>query len=170
MTSPTATLDIDSPIGRLRITCDERTVLGIAFDPPDRTVPVPDGAAGRLARRTADQLEEYFAGRRRSFDLPLALGGTRFQQRVWQALTEIPFGSTWTYRDLARRIGSPGAARAVGAANGNNPLPLVVPCHRVIGADGSLTGYGGGIERKQWLLRHEGVLCPLFVDPADQRR
>jgi methylated-DNA-[protein]-cysteine S-methyltransferase len=108
--------------------------------------------------RVRRQLEEYFRGERTSFDLPLAFDGTAFQERVWQALREIPFGTTTSYGALARRIGTPTwpGARAVGAANGQNPIPIVVPCHRVIGADGSLTGFGGGLERKRWLLAHEG--------------
>jgi methylated-DNA-[protein]-cysteine S-methyltransferase len=103
------------------------------------------------------QLSEYFAGTRRTFHLPLRLQGTEFQQRVWRELTEIPYGETWSYGQLARRIGNPNASRAVGLANGRNPISILVPCHRVIGADGSLTGYGGGLERKQWLLAHEGL-------------
>jgi methylated-DNA-[protein]-cysteine S-methyltransferase len=110
-----------------------------------------DGALAAL--RT--QLQEYFDGERTEFDLPLAPEGTSFQRKVWNALCEIPYGKTMSYGELARHIGQPGAARAVGLANGSNPLPIVVPCHRVIGADGSLTGFGGGIGRKRWLLSHE---------------
>ncbi len=106
---------------------------------------------------TRRQLSEYFAGSRRTFELPLRLQGTAFQQTVWRRLTEIPYGDTWSYGQLAARIGKPGASRAVGLANGRNPIAILVPCHRVIGADGSLTGYGGGLERKQWLLAHEGL-------------
>src|ERR1700690_2867719 len=123
----------------------ERSVTGAAEDPSATPLPL-----------AARQLAEYFAGARRVFDLPLALHGTPFQQRVWRALTEIPYGETWSYGQLAKRIGNPKASRAVGLANGSNPISILVPCHRVIGADGSLTGYGGGMERKQWLLRHEG--------------
>jgi methylated-DNA-[protein]-cysteine S-methyltransferase len=101
------------------------------------------------------QLGEYFTGQRRKFDLPLRLHGTEFQQRVWNVLREIPYGVTWSYGELARRIDNPNASRAVGLANGRNPISILVPCHRVIGADGSLTGYGGGLERKRWLLAHE---------------
>jgi O-6-methylguanine DNA methyltransferase len=101
------------------------------------------------------QLGAYFRGERRSFDLPLSMAGTPFQQRVWQALRDIPFGETVSYGEVARRIGAPDAFRAVGAANGQNPVPIIVPCHRVIGASGALTGFGGGIERKRWLLDHE---------------
>jgi methylated-DNA-[protein]-cysteine S-methyltransferase len=103
------------------------------------------------------QLCEYFAGTRREFDLPLRMQGTEFQRRVWRSLTEIRYGETWSYGQLARRIDNPHASRAVGLANGSNPIAIVVPCHRVIGADGSLTGFGGGIERKRWLLAHEGL-------------
>ena len=103
------------------------------------------------------QLRDYFAGSRREFDLPLRLAGTDFQRRVWGGLTEIRYGETWSYGQLAKRIGNPKASRAVGLANGRNPISILVPCHRVIGADGSLTGYGGGLERKRWLLAHEGL-------------
>jgi methylated-DNA-[protein]-cysteine S-methyltransferase len=111
-----------------------------------------DDRAFAIARA---QLGEYFAGERFEFDLPLGATGTQFQRKVWSELCRIPYGATASYGELARRVGQPGAARAVGLANGSNPLPIVVPCHRVIGADGSLTGFGGGIERKRWLLVHE---------------
>jgi methylated-DNA-[protein]-cysteine S-methyltransferase len=115
-----------------------------------------DAGAGALPR-TARQLEEYFAGARRDFDLPMRFAGTDFQRLVWKHLTDIRYGETLSYGELARRIGNPNASRAVGLANGRNPIPILVPCHRVIGADGSLTGYGGGLERKRWLLAHEGL-------------
>ncbi len=117
--------------------------------------------AGRCRHVTA-QLDEYFAGKRTEFDLDLDLHGTPFQRSVWNALTRIPFGETISYRQLAARIGRPTAVRAVGAANGANPVCLVVPCHRVIGADGSLTGFGGGIDVKRSLLTLEGSLQALF--------
>ncbi len=101
------------------------------------------------------QLTEYLAGERRTFDLPLRPVGTLFQRRVWDELCRIPFGETISYAELARRVGQPGAARAVGSANGRNPIGLIIPCHRVIAADGGLGGYGGGLDRKRWLLRHE---------------
>jgi AraC family transcriptional regulator of adaptative response/methylated-DNA-[protein]-cysteine methyltransferase len=107
--------------------------------------------------RTAAQMAEYFAGTRRIFDLPLQQRGSEFQQRVWQALCEIPYGETRSYSDIARRVGSPAAVRAVGTTNGQNQIAIVVPCHRVIRSDGSLCGYGGGIWRKRWLLDHEGA-------------
>ena len=114
-------------------------------------VPLPE-----LAR----QLEEYFAGRRRLFELPVAPEGTEFQRRVWEELARIPWGETRSYGEIARAVGRPGASRAVGMANNRNPLAVVVPCHRVIGADGSLTGYGAGLDRKEHLLRLEGILPP----------
>lgn len=109
----------------------------------------------------ARQLDEYFAGERREFDLPLAPRGTGFQERVWRALLAIPFGVTRSYGELARTIGRPSASRAVGAANGKNPIAIIVPCHRVIGANGTLTGYGGGLPIKRWLLEHEAKLAGL---------
>lgn len=115
------------------------------------------------ADAAARQLADYFAGRRTTFDLPLAPRGTAFQQRVWDELARIPFGQTTSYRALAERIGSPAAVRAVGRANATNPLPIVVPCHRVIGADGSLTGYAGGIPAKEWLLALEKHAAPVAV-------
>jgi methylated-DNA-[protein]-cysteine S-methyltransferase len=111
-----------------------------------------DDAVFTEARR---QLDAYFGGELQAFDLPLAMSGTDFQLKVWQALCTIPFGRSESYGELARRIGAPHASRAVGLANGRNPISIIVPCHRVIGADGSLTGYGGGLERKRWLLAHE---------------
>jgi methylated-DNA-[protein]-cysteine S-methyltransferase len=118
----------------------------------------PAGALNKtdaVLATTVRQLDSYFAARLRTFDLPLAAAGTPFQQRVWSALREIPFGETRNYGQLARAIGKPSAMRAVGAANGRNPIAIVVPCHRVIGANGSLTGFGGGIERKRFLLSLE---------------
>jgi methylated-DNA-[protein]-cysteine S-methyltransferase len=105
--------------------------------------------------RTQAQLAEYFAGERRAFDLPLAPQGSGFQVEVWRALLRIPYGETCSYGDIARVVGRPAASRAVGAANGRNPIPIIVPCHRVIGSNGSLTGYGGGLPVKRWLLDHE---------------
>ena len=106
---------------------------------------------------TRRQLDEYFAGQRHIFDLPLAAEGTEFQLAVWRELTHIPFGETCSYGDIARRVGRPAASRAVGAANGRNPISIIVPCHRVIGSTGALTGYGGGEARKRWLLEHEAT-------------
>jgi len=152
---------VDSPIGCLLLQTDAVSLTGLYMDVPGRPIRgmndrQEDANAGPLPEAVR-QLEEFFAGKRREFDLPLRLNGTPFQQRVWRALTEIPYGETWSYGELAKRIGNPNASRAVGLANGRNPVSIVVPCHRVIGADGSLTGYGGGLPRKQWLLAHEGV-------------
>jgi methylated-DNA-[protein]-cysteine S-methyltransferase len=145
-------MTFDSPIGPLSLAVDESGRLRqLSF----RSIEGPGGAAS-ACRRVADQLSEYFAGTRSVFELELAPRGTDFQLAVWRELTRIAFGETITYAELARRIGKPSAVRAVGAANGANPIALIVPCHRVIGSNGTLTGYGGGIERKQWLLAHEG--------------
>ena len=150
----------ESPIGRLLLTCDGTALTGL-FMEPSRKAQSTDGWLhdANIAPLSAAvrQLTEYFSGTRREFDLPLRLQGTPFQQRVWRELTEISFGETWSYGQLAKRIGKPSASRAVGLANGSNPISLIVPCHRVIGADGTLTGYGGGLERKRWLLAHEGL-------------
>ena len=114
------------------------------------------------------QIEEYCAGTRRTFDLKLAPRGTPFQHEVWNALVKIPFGETTSYGALAAKLGRPNGARAVGLANGSNPIGLIVPCHRVIGADGSLTGYGGGLPRKRWLLKHEGATFRDRTDAAQR--
>jgi methylated-DNA-[protein]-cysteine S-methyltransferase len=113
---------------------------------------------GSVVEEAIRQLSAYFEGTRRDFDLPISPQGTEFQQLVWQHLLHIPYGQIISYQDLAKAIGKPEAIRAVGAANGQNPISVVVPCHRVLGSDGSLTGYGGGLWRKEWLLKHEGAL------------
>jgi methylated-DNA-[protein]-cysteine S-methyltransferase len=123
---------------------------------PGETVAWDDGRCAALA----DQLGAYFRRERTAFDLTVAPRGTPFEQRVWAALGDIPYGSATSYGELARRLGDPGAVRAVGRANGANPISIVIPCHRVIGADGALVGYGGGLEVKRWLLELEGVLLP----------
>ena len=180
---PTTTLK--TPIGVLRVSASERGVTAVHFPAGARRseaagARAAGGAAGRAAERSwgeevepADasraeraaarrhldeavrQLEEYFAGAREGFDLDLFMRGTDFEARVWKRLARIPHGETCTYAEIARAAGAPGAARAAGAAIGRNPVPIIVPCHRVIGADGSLTGFGGGMERKRWLLEHE---------------
>jgi methylated-DNA-[protein]-cysteine S-methyltransferase len=119
------------------------------------------GTTQSLLDRVEAQLDEYFAGKRTTFDLPLEPRGTDFQLSVWELLRKIPYGVTTSYGELARRLGEPKASRAVGAANGANPIPIIVPCHRVVGSKGELTGFGGGIERKRWLLEHEGALMAL---------
>lgn len=151
----------ESPIGRLLLLSDGEALTGLYMDvhgrpPKDLNDRLEDAGAGPLPAAVR-QLEEYFSGSRREFDLPLKLQGTQFQKRVWRSLTQIRFGETVSYGEQAKRIGNPNASRAVGLANGRNPICIVVPCHRVIGADGSLTGFGGGLERKRWLLAHEGL-------------
>lgn len=152
-----STLPCESPVGRLSLFATDEALVGL-YLPEHRRAPVLEaqgGAGHPILERTRAQLGEYFAGRRTSFDLPLAPRGTQHQEAVWKALCEIPFGETRSYGELAAHLGRPGAARAVGSANGQNPISIVIPCHRVVGADGSLTGYAGGTARKQWLLRHE---------------
>ncbi len=152
---------IDSPVGRLLLASGSDGLRLIEFEAPWHPVAMEPGwreGDNALLQRARAQLQDYFAGRRRSFELPLAPHGTRFQLQCWQALAEIPWGSTWSYAQMAQRIGRPTATRAVGAANGRNPLPIVLPCHRVIGADGSLTGFGGGLPTKRFLLELEGAL------------
>ena len=168
---------IDSPIGPLTLAADDSGLKFIEFEVTRHAASregwqrreagaqsAPGGAAANAALAAASdaaldaaavQLREYFAGHRRDFELPLAPAGTAFQRAVWQALAKIPYGQTCSYAELARAVGRPKAVRAVGAANGRNPLPIVLPCHRVIGADGSLTGFGGGLPTKVALLRLE---------------
>lgn len=158
-------LDVQSPIGPLRLWSDGVGINAIEFS-PFRQLP----ADARVAQAHApamltpalasaqEQLADYFAGRRRDFDLPLAPAGTQFRQRVWAALRQVPYAQTVSYCEIARRLGlPPGASRAVGSANGANPIPIVVPCHRVVGSDGSLTGYAGGMGRKRLLLDLESA-------------
>jgi methylated-DNA-[protein]-cysteine S-methyltransferase len=149
----------DSPLGRLLLVGDHTGLLQVAMDiegKPWRLDPAWRSAATELDE-ACRQLDGYFAGKRQAFDLRLAPRGTAFQQAVWQALLSIPFGQTSTYSALAAQIGRPSAVRAVGAANGANPIAVIIPCHRVIGRDGSLTGYAGGLTRKALLLRLEGA-------------
>ncbi len=147
-----------SPIGELTLTSDGDALTGLYMQRHKHRA--EDSRGGRrddgALKKVRTQLSAYFAGELREFALPLAAQGTDFQQKVWRALCDIPYGKTISYGELARRIGQPSAVRAVGLANGKNPISIIVPCHRVIGADGSLTGYGGGLERKRWLLAHEG--------------
>jgi methylated-DNA-[protein]-cysteine S-methyltransferase len=146
-----------SPLGPLCLRADDDALVALTFGEAAREDDTPVLAATRA------QLDEYFAGNRTEFDLPLRLEGTPWERRVWEALLEIPYGTTQSYGELAARIGAPGAARAVGAANGRNPISIVVPCHRVIGASGALTGYGWGVERKSALLDLERGALPLPV-------
>ena len=153
---------VDSPVGRLLLTGDDRALTGLyMMDAGSHSASVrPDWVRREDGFPAATaELGEYFAGERTSFGLPLAPHGTPFQLAVWAELTRIPFGETVSYGEVALALGkSLVASRAVGLANGRNPISIIVPCHRVIGADGSLTGYGWGVDRKEWLLRHEGAL------------
>jgi methylated-DNA-[protein]-cysteine S-methyltransferase len=156
---------LDSPLGDLLAVRDELGLTGLYLPTGKRPMAVrpewtrDDGAFDDV--RT--QLAEYFAGGRQEFDLPLNAAGTAFQKRVWAALVEIPYGETTSYGKTAAAVGAPEAARAVGLANGQNPISIIVPCHRVVGADGSLTGYGGGLDAKRWLLGHEASHAGLFA-------
>ena len=149
----------DSPLGELLLIGDGQALTGLYMQAQKyaREVQQEWKCDARPFQAVVEQLDAYFAGELRDFDLSLAPRGTDFQRAVWRALLDVQFGTTTTYGKLARRIGSPNAPRAVGLANGHNPIGIIVPCHRIIGANGSLTGYGGGIERKRWLLRHEGI-------------
>lgn len=157
MTTPQFHTEIDSPLGPLLVVGDGRFVTGL-YLPDHKHWRGVDAASERsdgpfgLVR---EQLAEYFAGDRQTFDVPLKLTGTPFQRRVWHELARIPFGTTITYAQLAARVGNPQAVRAVGAANGRNPVSILVPCHRVIGTSGKLTGYAGGVDKKDWLLTWE---------------
>jgi methylated-DNA-[protein]-cysteine S-methyltransferase len=150
---------VDSPVGRLKLVATGEGLAGIlwATDRPGRVRLKPDGEdAGHPVLAEAErQLAEYFDGRRRTFNLKLDFAGTAFQRKVWRALLTIPFGETRSYAQIAKQIGSPGASRAVGAANGRNPISIVTPCHRVIGAGGKLTGFAGGLDAKAYLLALE---------------
>ena len=179
----------DSPIGKLLLTSDGQNITRLFMedheggatansdfakskDLPENsvwgrqgkfgTLPLPEWERNEtlpIMKAAKQQVDEFFSGKRKEFDLPLKLEGNNFQVQVWNELTRIPFGKTITYGELARRIGKPDASRAVGLANGKNPISIIVPCHRVIGASGKLTGYGGGLDRKEWLLAHEAEVC-----------
>jgi methylated-DNA-[protein]-cysteine S-methyltransferase len=156
---------IDSPVGQLTLVANNEAVLVLTWGDAQSS----SARVAQLVRRSevvpvvqhpilakcAAQLQEYFAGDRKDFDLPLQAEGTEFQRAAWKVLSQIPYGQTLSYAEQAGRAGSPKASRAVGSANGRNPIAIIVPCHRVIGADGSLTGFGGGIDTKRWLLTHE---------------
>lgn len=146
----------ESPIGLVEIRANEKGLLSVFFmdkpSLPKRARPNP------VTVRCEQELREYFEGRRKTFSVPLSPEGTGFQQMVWQELLKLPHGKTASYLDISLRLGDPKLTRAVGSANGKNPISIIVPCHRVIGSDGSLTGYAGGMHRKKWLLRHEGII------------
>lgn len=163
------TMTMRSPVGPLCLCAEDDQLVGLYL--PDRPAPAGQPGRGGVLARAAAQLAEYFAGERRDFDLPLALDGTEFQRTVWRALADIPFGVTCSYGDLARTVGRPSASRAVGAANGKNPISIILPCHRVIGSSGELTGYGGGLPMKRWLLDHErGSVQPSLPGMAGPAR
>jgi methylated-DNA-[protein]-cysteine S-methyltransferase len=151
---------VASPVGELLLTSDGRSLTGLYLLDWGASPPAPDWVRDPAPfEQTAAQLAEYFAGERTSFTVPLAPSGTRWQLDVWSQLARIPFGVTVCYGDIANVLGKGAvASRAVGLANGANPISIIIPCHRVIGADGSLTGYGWGLDRKEWLLKHEGAL------------
>jgi methylated-DNA-[protein]-cysteine S-methyltransferase len=148
---------LETPLGTLQITAEEHglTTVNYSNDTPTKS---PDQSQHPVLTKTVTQLNEYFDHKRENFDIPLVLKGTDFQQKVWKQLQQIPYGQTITYSELAKRLGDPQKARAVAGANGLNPIPIIIPCHRVIGADNKLTGYSGGIARKEFLLKLEGAL------------
>lgn len=154
-----ATCGYDSPLGTLTLVANDEALLAIQWESDDREMAddADDHAVLNIARA---QLDEYFAGQRTQFDIPLEPHGTEFQLATWAVLRTIPFGHTISYGEQARRLGDPAKARAVGAANGRNPLPIVVPCHRVVGASGHLTGFTGGLDIKRWLLQFESQQVP----------
>jgi methylated-DNA-[protein]-cysteine S-methyltransferase len=143
---------IESPIGLLKLCSDEQSLLSVTFidEATEQDVEFPE-----ILIEAQKQLEEYFSGVRKSFDLRLAPQGTDFQRRVWEQLEMVKYGTTLSYVEIARKLGSENFSRAVGMANGKNPLPIIIPCHRIIGNNGKLTGYAGGLDRKKWLLLHE---------------
>jgi methylated-DNA-[protein]-cysteine S-methyltransferase len=168
---PLASTTVDTPLGPLTLMASPPGLRSVGWE-GEAVGFVSEGGSSlsgseavadrsstaEILRTAAAQLDEYFRGLRKTFDLPLDPPGTPFQRAAWEILRTIPFGHTMTYGEQARRLGSANKARAVGAANGRNPLPIIVPCHRVIGADGSLTGFAAGVERKAWLLRHEAAI------------
>lgn len=151
------TSTIESPVGPLTMIARDGVLTNVSMhDQRHVTAPPVDAITDDAwFKNVAEQFDAYFTGQLSTFDLEMKLLGTPFQQRVWSQLSSIPYGETISYGELARRVGNPNASRAVGLANGRNPVAIIVPCHRVIGADGSLTGYGGGLDRKTWLLEHE---------------
>lgn len=147
---------LETPIGTLKIIGDQHAIKWVGFtEDGERST---DGKVPNVVRTAKHQLKEYFEGKRKKFEIQVAPEGTEFQKLVWEGLEEIPFGETSTYAKQAKNLGDLKKIRAVGGANGKNPIAIIIPCHRIIGTDGSLTGYAGGIERKEWLLKHEGSL------------
>lgn len=152
----TVTMPHDTPIGRLVLECDGDVLIGLWLPNERRHKRNDTNDVAPVLKETASQLDEYFAGERTDFDVPMELDGTAFQREVWTELTRIPYGETISYGELARRVGRPSAPRAVGQANGRNPIPVIVPCHRVLASNG-IGGYGGGLKVKRALLAVEGV-------------
>lgn len=144
-----AQIYIDSPLGFIEIRANDAAITSLAFVKKKSCDELPTHP---ILKKCAKQLAEYFSGKRRDFDLPLELNGTDFQKRVWQALLKVPYGKTASYGDIAKKIRNPKSSRAVGMANNRNNIAIVIPCHRVIGGNGKLVGYAGGLEKKQWLL------------------
>jgi len=155
---------LTTPIGLMELCAGEKALRAVEFVDHPRHL----SRTTSLLEEAAAQLNDYFQDHRRGFDLPLSLEGTAFQMNVWQELRQIPYGCAVSYQDIARRIGRPRAVRAVGAANSRNPIAIIVPCHRVVGANGHLTGYASGLWRKAWLLQHEGCK-QVRIDPANSR-
>ena len=157
--------DHASPIGKLALIADDDFLRGVYFEQSRHGGPPENAKRGtnKIIDATRKQLDQYFARKLTAFDLPLGAEGTEFQKKVWKALTRIPYGATRSYGEIAAKIGAPQASRAVGAANGRNPIPVIVPCHRVIGSTGALTGFGGGMDRKRFLLALEGRDADLLV-------
>jgi methylated-DNA-[protein]-cysteine S-methyltransferase len=165
-----ATLTMASPVGPIVLRAGERGLAAVYLVGMGEPLASRDGGGGQpVLLEARRQLDDYFARKRTTFDVPLDPGGTTFQREVWAVLREIPYGETWSYRRVAEALGRPSATRAVGAANGQNPVAIIVPCHRVIGADGSLTGYAGGLAIKRWLLAHETGQRSLLVQTSVSR-
>lgn len=154
---------ITSPVGNLRINTTDEHITEVVFT--EEEIFVPDNLSP-VIQDTKKQLEAYFAGSLKQFDLPLAPLGTEFQRKVWHELEHIPYGQTTSYLDMAKKLGDEKVIRAAAAANGKNPIAIIIPCHRVIGSNGDLIGYAGGLERKQWLLKHEGAIKQLDIFAA----
>lgn len=148
------TAHYSSPLGILQLLEEDEKLTAVLFK-NDSSLKETESTSSAVLHETMRQLDEYFSGRRKTFDLPLNPSGTGFQQKVWQQLLQIPYAETITYLHLAKRLGNVKSIRAAASANGKNPLAIIIPCHRVVGADGKLTGYAGGLHRKQWLLEHE---------------
>ena len=151
---------MSSPLGQLRISEADGAISEVAFT--DETASIPD-STNSILNEAQHQLQRYFDGTLEKFDLPLGPTGTDFQQRVWHELQDVPFGKTATYLDIALRLGDEKVIRAAAAANGKNPIAIIIPCHRVIGSNGDLVGYAGGLDRKKWLLKHEGSIQQLDI-------